>query len=157
MIDCMKIAGTRRGWYACGAAIAGALLMACSPVTHTVRNPDGSVAATIEASHGAAIESNATVRLSVGDSIAVHLQSNPTTGYLWEPQYAETNKVLSVGETEFVLDAATAGLEGAGGTFVARFKALSPGTARIRMIYQRPFERESAPAKTFEFTAVVGQ
>lgn len=131
------------------------LLCACARVSHTVKNADGSTLAVIEAGSGVTITSNETVHISVGDKVTVRLAGNPTTGYLWEPDFAATNVLRQMGSAEFEPDADPAGMVGVGGMCTLTFKAIEPGTVSARIIYHRPFERGVAPAKTFTFTAVI--
>ena len=133
------------------------MLGACARVSQTVKNPDGTTLAVIEAGAGATIESNATVHLSVGDTMTVRLAGNPTTGYLWSPDFAATNMLRQVGSAAFEPDAAAKGLVGAGGVFALTFKAVAPGTVAAHIIYHRPFERDVAPVKTFTFTAAIAR
>ena len=92
-------------------------------------------------------DKGATLVLARDRSLEITLPANRTTGYAWtlvsdgkptlEPQLPSV--YTPQGE-----------MPGAGGVERFVFKALQPGTALIKMIYQRPFEPEAAPAQTFE-------
>ena len=44
---------------------------------------------------------------------------------------------------------------GAGGQFTFRFRAVSKGRAKLKLIYQRPFAKDEPPEESFEITIVV--
>ena len=86
------------------------------------------------------------VEMEIGQVLAVVLESNPTTGYLWEAEMAEGGILLQVGEPEFKADSKRVG---AGGKRTFRFKAVSAGQADLRLVYHRPWEKGKKPEKTF--------
>jgi len=95
-----------------------------------------------------------TVELRQGQGLTITLQGNPTTGYVWElvPGY---QSILAVhGKPQFT----PAGSKpGAGGVYRFDFQAERPGKVQLKIIYHRTFDKESAPAESFEVTVVVGK
>ena len=91
------------------------------------------------------------IELKNGDEIELVLPGNPTTGYQWV--VTEAPSILEeVGEAEFLPES---DLIGAGGEFHFRFVATAPGTAQLRLVYERPFE-EVEPIETFDIEVTVG-
>jgi inhibitor of cysteine peptidase len=82
----------------------------------------------------------------VGSQIPIDLIGNPTTGYEWQLAEMDGTAVEQEGEIVYDPDRAS-GKVGAGGAFVARFRAVRPGRARARMEYVRPWEKNVPPAK----------
>ena len=82
----------------------------------------------------------------VGSAVRVHLEGNPTTGHKWVVTELKGNSVEQEGEIVYDPNAAP-GRMGAGGKFVATFRARQPGKARARLEYRRPWEEDVPPAK----------
>ena len=96
------------------------------------------------------------IELSRGQGLAIALASNPSTGYRWEVDGLEDTVLEQVGEAEFQeAGSGNAPLVGAGGTETLRFQAESAGTATLRLVYHRPWERGVEPLETFEVQVVV--
>ena len=94
-----------------------------------------------------------TVSLRQGQRLAVFLPGNPTTGFLWELEPGTEPVLVLQGEPHF----APAGTAlGSGGVYRFTFQAVRPGSVPVRIIYRRPFEKNAAPARSFEVTVVVG-
>jgi inhibitor of cysteine peptidase len=91
-----------------------------------------------------------------GDTLAVHLDANPSTGYRWEMTRLAGAAVAPVGLPDYQPETA-AGVPrvGASGHATFRFRALQPGTSSIELAYRRPFEADVAPAKTVRFEIAV--
>lgn len=90
-----------------------------------------------------------------GERFAVTLEANPTTGYAWslaaDPDPAV---VRSLGSSfERPSDAPP----GAGGRDVWTFDAVGVGSATITLVYRRPWERETPPARTHVVTVRVAR
>ncbi len=95
-------------------------------------------------------EANATtVTLSPGDTLAITLGSNATTGFEWTVLTINTDLVRYDGKayTGSLIPAV-----GSGGAESLCFTALAPGTSRLAVIYHRPFETGIAPIETFPLT-----
>ena len=91
-----------------------------------------------------------------GDTLAVHLDATPSTGYRWELARLAGASVVQVGLPDYQPETA-AGVPrvGAEGHTTFRFRALSPGTSSIELAYRRPFETGVAAAKTVRFEIAV--
>ncbi len=91
-----------------------------------------------------------------GDTIAVHLDSNPTTGYRWELTRLAGASVVQVGLPDYQPET-SAGVPrvGAPGHTTFRFRAMQPGTSSIDLAYRRPFEPGVPPARTIRFEIAV--
>ena len=97
-------------------------------------------------------DANSTVSLNVSDTLEVVLDGNPTTGYQWEKEAGNEAIVKQVGEAEFKADSDALG---SGGKVTLRFEAVGAGQTVLRLIYQRSFEPDAPPLKTFEVTVTV--
>ncbi|HEU0013982.1 MAG TPA: protease inhibitor I42 family protein, partial [Longimicrobium sp.] len=91
--------------------------------------------------------------LAPGDTLKVELPSNPSTGYEWVIERLDTAVIALRRATFTPNEAARAGNDGAGGTATWRFAARSPGSTRLLMRYQRPWER--LPADSFALSLTV--
>ena len=91
-----------------------------------------------------------------GDTLAVHLDSNPTTGFRWELARLAGASVTQVGLPDYQPETA-AGVPrvGAPGHTTFRFRAMQPGTSSIELAYRRPWETGAAAAKTVRFEIAV--
>ena len=97
-------------------------------------------------------DNGSTVTLHVGERLDLSLAANPTTGYQWEVAAGDSAVIKPVGEPDYKADSAALG---SGGTMTFHFVAVAPGKTIVKLIYHRPFEKDTPPQKTFEFTAVV--
>jgi len=97
-------------------------------------------------------DAGGTVDLRVGETMAVVLEGNPTTGFTWETAALDASVLKQLSEPEFEPESS---LIGAGGTFTFRFEAVAPGQTLLRLVYHRPWETDVPPEKTFEVTVVV--
>ena len=69
-----------------------------------------------------------TVIVKYGDTLRVHLEGNPTTGYTWEAENLNANLLEMLGEPEFK---SSSNLKGAGGDRVRNYCfALKPVSER---------------------------
>ena len=91
------------------------------------------------------------VRLRVGDTLAVVLASNPSTGYAWAVGCLARGVLQRAGEVQA---RPKTGLLGTGGERLFLFDAARRGRTRVCLAYRRPFEQEE-PATTFRLTVVV--
>ena len=84
------------------------------------------------------------IRATVGETFAIALAGNPTTGYTWQstvdPGYLEL-----VGEAFEPVDEGV----GSGGQEVFRFRALASGESEIRCEYRRPWDKKARDSKQF--------
>ena len=94
------------------------------------------------------------VNVDAGNLLIVTLESNPTTGFTWRLAEITDEAVLEQVSQNFEPPGAGAPV-GAGGKEVWTFKALEKGESTISMEYQRPWEEDTPPAKTFVLTVMV--
>ncbi len=94
-------------------------------------------------------DANSTVPVKVGDVLAVSLDGNPSTGYNWELAPGEYPLLQQVGQAEYFGGKA---MPGSPGKITLRFKAAAPGQQVLSLIYHRPWEKNTAPLKTFAVT-----
>jgi inhibitor of cysteine peptidase len=87
------------------------------------------------------------VALIVNDTLQVVLTGNISTGYTWETQNLDTTLLEQQGELTVT---STNKLAGSGGNFVFTFKALKTGVTHLRLIYHRPFEKNTSPERIYE-------
>ncbi|MGD8904208.1 MAG: protease inhibitor I42 family protein [Anaerolineae bacterium] len=86
-----------------------------------------------------------TIRVEAGDSFAIELAGNPTTGYTWQPDVDSQHLELLGQEFE-----PGEGGVGAGGREIFRFRALKAGEAEIAFAYRRPWDKESRETSSFQ-------
>ena len=93
-----------------------------------------------------------TFTLHTGDSLVIVLDSNPSTGYSWVVKSVD-NPVLSLdGEPAFKSDSSRLG---ASGKTTLTFTTVRSGSQALTLLYQRPFEKDVQPLKTFTIDVVV--
>ena len=91
-----------------------------------------------------------------GDTIAVHLDATPSTGYRWELVRLAGASVVQVGLPDYQPETA-AGVPkvGAPGHTTFRFRAVQSGTSSIDLAYRRPFDEGAPAARTVRFEIAV--
>lgn len=92
------------------------------------------------------------IGLQVGETLALSLESNPTTGYGWE--IAEIDESILV-ETFHEYEADSPAITGSGGQEVWRFEAQRSGSTTLRLEYRRPWEEGVEPIETFSVEVAV--
>lgn len=102
-----------------------------------------------------AADSGTGVSMKVGQTLTVSLPANRTTGYSWHAAGHITGVLSLEGQPVYHANPEATGRMGAGGKTTWTYRAISPGEARIRMEYRRPFEDDIAPARQFEATVEV--
>jgi inhibitor of cysteine peptidase len=95
------------------------------------------------------------VQLAKGDKLLVRLEANLTTGYSWDLATNDNDILKSAGKPEYETPKDKKGIVGAGGTQVFTFTAKGAGELDVELQYKRPFDKDTEPAKTFKFKAVV--
>jgi inhibitor of cysteine peptidase len=88
-----------------------------------------------------------TVQMNSDGGLEVTLDGNPTTGFLWEVASEDLAVLQAVGENEFKANSTAIGSPG---KVTLRFEAVKRGEVFLKLIYHRPFEKDTPPAKTFE-------
>ena len=94
-------------------------------------------------------QSDCPQQLHVGQQLIVSLPSNPTTGYRWAIQDSAGGVLRSLGP-EVYTSSDNGQLLGSGGQSTWRFQVFAPGSARLRLTSQQPWEPEAEPAQVFD-------
>jgi inhibitor of cysteine peptidase len=81
------------------------------------------------------------------DQFTIVLESNPTTGYKWDPSY--DSNLLKVVKSDYKQSEAKPGMVGVGGKEYFTFEAIKKGESKITMTYKRSWEQGSADQKVF--------
>jgi inhibitor of cysteine peptidase len=93
------------------------------------------------------------VNLAVGDELEVRVGSTPGTGYSWSVTMNDPAVLEPVGKP---IDEKSAGARpGTPGSRVFRFRAAKAGSSSLGLVYERPWEKNTAPARLFRVLAVV--
>jgi inhibitor of cysteine peptidase len=95
------------------------------------------------------------VALRKGDTLVVTLDANITTGYRWETTGGTGTVLTLIGTPDYLPEKVAAGMVGAPGEMVFRFRAASAGQAELVLGYLRPFEKGVAPAKSVRYVVSV--
>lgn len=96
-------------------------------------------------------DDGSTISMDVGETLVVTLESNPSTGYVWDVVDPLPVQLEPAGEPE-LLPAEDEDLVGAPGSQEFTFDVVAGGSGRLRLVYVRPWEDEVEPAETFEVT-----
>jgi inhibitor of cysteine peptidase len=97
-----------------------------------------------------------TVVLAQGQPLVIILASNPTTGYSWAVSAVDSTILRVSGASEFSPSSPQEPQRvGAGGTETFRFSPNQPGTTVLHLIYRRPWEEGTEPAKQFRMVVTV--
>lgn len=94
-------------------------------------------------------QSDCPQQLHVGQQLIVSLPSNLTTGYRWAIQDSAGGVLRSLGP-EVYTSSDNGQLLGSGGQSTWRFQVFAPGSARLRLTSQQPWEPEAEPAQVFD-------
>ncbi len=94
----------------------------------------------------------ATIRLKIGDTLEVRLQSNPSTGYSWSLDPHSTPIVEFAGQSQ-----AKAKAPGVGRSAlqVLRFKAAGRGEGALLLRYARSWEEPSPDDRKYDLLIVI--
>ena len=95
------------------------------------------------------------IELERGQVLVVSLESNPSTGYRWEPSKNNKSVLQQLGKPEFkASETSDPPMVGAGGREIFRFKAVSAGQMNLELVYHRAWEN-AEPLKTFSIQVTV--
>ena len=97
-----------------------------------------------------AADNGKTVAVAVGTTFDVVLKGNASTGFQWQVKNIDGDAVEQVGKPDYVLDPNPKRMAGVGGRFVLHFKATKAAKTKIRLVYVRPWEKNTPAAQTFE-------
>ncbi|PKN35343.1 MAG: hypothetical protein CVU61_03455 [Deltaproteobacteria bacterium HGW-Deltaproteobacteria-19] len=107
---------------------------------------DGRAGADRTAGKGPVItDPNQPIEVAAGETFHIVLDSNRTTGYGW--QLAEMPDEAVVKKVNNRYRALRVRRPGSGGREIWWFQAVKPGTAEIRMVYVRSWEKGVEPAR----------
>ena len=90
--------------------------------------------------------------LDRGDALEISLPATSGTGYTWQAEPVAGGFARQVGEPAFTLDSA---MPGASGHQIFHFGIDATGTGALDMLYLRPWEKGSKPAKVFKIMLIV--
>jgi predicted secreted protein len=90
--------------------------------------------------------------LDRGDALEISLPATSGTGYTWQAEHVAGGLAKQVGEPAFTLDSA---MPGASGHQIFHFGIDATGTGALEMLYLRPWENGSKPAKVFKIILIV--
>lgn len=128
-------------------------LPGCASGTDEARTTDE---ASANASEAVVIDAHADgeTRMRRGQILAIELDSNASTGYAWEI-VEDGSPVLEPAPVPARAAPAVAPMPGAGGTSRWRFRAVQAGTANLRLVYRRSWEKDVEPVRTASYRVVV--
>jgi C1A family cysteine protease len=92
------------------------------------------------------------IELNEGQVLVISLESNPSTGYMWEVEEADETILRQTGKIEFEnrrIGESANRLLGAPSKQILRFEAVAAGQTTLRLLYHRPWEQDVKPARTF--------
>jgi inhibitor of cysteine peptidase len=87
------------------------------------------------------------IKLTLHQEFQIELVSNPTTGFNWTLVDTTTNSIHLV-QSQFQL-AADQNIVGAPGKQLFYLQANAVGQTEVKLIYQRPWEKDVAPVDSF--------
>ncbi len=93
-----------------------------------------------------------TIPMNMGQSLEITLDGNMTTGYNWIVQSMDPAILKQVGDPVYTPESDRTG---APGKIVLTFQPVKTGQANLVLNYERPFEKDTDPLKTFQVTIVV--
>jgi inhibitor of cysteine peptidase len=99
-------------------------------------------------------ESSGSLKLKVGDTFVIKLESNPTTGYSWSLAESDSKVVKQVSSV-YEPEKTAPNIVGSGGTEVWTFKAFAKGETKLTFNYARPWEKGIPPIKEEIYTIIV--
>lgn len=88
------------------------------------------------------------LEVKVGEEFTIKLESNPTTGYKWQPLF--DNSILTFISSNFI---PATKMFGAAGMQRFNFKATKAGRTSIELFYKRPWEKGHVKEKQFSVNA----
>ena len=127
------------------------LLTSLLPFTNAVAAPPSD-----DPNHGevklSAKDDGCQIELKEDQVLVISLESNPSTGYMWEVEEADETILRQPGKMEFEPELhllGASGLLGAPAKQILRFEAVAAGQTTLRLVYRRPWEKDVESARTF--------
>jgi inhibitor of cysteine peptidase len=96
------------------------------------------------------------MNVSLGKEFTISLEANPSTGYTWEANYDAD--MLKLTETRFEPSSPKGPSSpplGSSGKAVFRFNPIKVGQTKVKMVYQRPWEKN--PVQEEVFTVIINE
>ena len=93
-----------------------------------------------------------------GDQFDVRLEANPSTGYRWDLGRPLDESIVKLVGSDYQREPAPAGGAapvGQAGLETWRFEAVAPGRTMVELVYRRPWETASAPARVVLYSVEV--
>jgi predicted secreted protein len=85
------------------------------------------------------------LRVGVGSIVLVFLETNRTSGYLWQMKNSDASPVLQYINSVYIMNSQTAGTRvGAGGWDMLVLGVGAPGETYLEAEYKRPWENQAA-------------
>jgi inhibitor of cysteine peptidase len=99
-------------------------------------------------------DNGAKQKLSRGDTLVVHLEAQPGTGFGWVLAKSDKDQLTLL--SSVLLD--NPGMLPGGKSFqVFTFRATSVGASELELQYKRSFEKDKEPAQTFKVPVTIGE
>jgi inhibitor of cysteine peptidase len=96
------------------------------------------------------------VELDQGETLAVALEANPTTGFWWEVAQVEASILEQIGDGVYHMDdTEDPPPPGTGGVKVYRFKAVGGGQTTLKIVLRGSVEEDVEPVHTFSLGVTV--
>lgn len=114
-----------------------------TPLATAVALPGNSIGLTADDNGG-------TVMATLGQTIAIHLSSNSSTGYHWKAMTEPDAKILKLNSNDYFPSSLTP-LPGSGGIEIWVYQVVGAGTTSLQLGYFPP-GNPSQPANTFSIT-----
>ncbi len=96
-----------------------------------------------------------TVKVAVGGTVTLTLESNPTTGFSWTGTDKADKDILKLERNDYKQNASPAGMVGVGGRTTIVYRALKKGKAKIDLTYMQPWEPNSEFNTNYSVTVEV--
>ena len=96
-----------------------------------------------------------TVKVGVGGTVTLTLESNPTTGFSWTKVENVDKNILKLEKNDYKQNANPGRMVGVGGKTTIVYRALKAGTAKIDLTYMQPWEPDSQYNTNYKVTVEV--
>ena len=98
-------------------------------------------------------DSGSTVSVKMGQTLAISLPANPSTGYSWNLTTSPSTTTIS--KVSNTYQAAPTAVVGSGGLELWQFLALKTGTTSLTLKYAHSWEISTTTEKEFTLTVIV--
>jgi inhibitor of cysteine peptidase len=94
-------------------------------------------------------------RVKHDQELEIRLPANPSTGYAWAIADGATMLLEPVGKPTYTASATATPMVGRGGATTFRFRPITMGHDTLRLVYRRPSEPDTPPAREFACDVMV--